>query len=330
MLCPQDARAPEDLRYTLVYNTSRLYLLDERDDRRGYYPLRRDYVLPVVCRLGESHVRLVAHEAQRPPPRQRWRTRSFHDATTLRTPLRRDYTSLPFALGLVWLLLNYVAHAVRDKRLRLREFRRLVGQAPCVYWFELMLRGLGPLLASCCLLQLVVTSVPDRFGVSYLHYGDPTVLMVVLYAYALHVISYMTLVSVFFTSETLAVLVASFAILLSFLPHIFFVHLSYPVRLICCLLPNTALQMAMDVILTFERDRERSTAPLSGERSLAQTHSGRPSYLPSRAPYARTKQPQGYAPNGGVVTQTPPRCTTRTRRFTANAWNRLVLEQCAR
>ncbi|XP_065285664.1 phospholipid-transporting ATPase ABCA3-like isoform X2 [Dermacentor albipictus] len=249
-----DDKPPEDLRYTLRYNTSRLYLLDDRDDRRGYYPLRRDYVVPLVCLLGDSHLRLTAQALGRPEPRYRWRTRSFSDNKIPRTVVHRDYSALAFQLGVVWLLLNYAADTVGDKRTRHREFRRIMGQTTFVYWFEVLLRGLGPMLASCCGLLFVVTSVPDRFGFSYLQYTDPTVLLTLLYTYALHVLTFVTLVTTFFTSETLVVLATCFAVLISFLPYLLFVEMTFPFRLICCMLPNTALQLAMDIILTFERD----------------------------------------------------------------------------
>ncbi|KAK8774826.1 hypothetical protein V5799_010642, partial [Amblyomma americanum] len=250
-----DKRPPQDFRYTLRYNTSRLYLLDDRDDRRGYYPLRRDYVVPVICLLGDAHLRLTARAHGRPEPDYRWRTRSFHDKSPSlsRVTLHRDHCTLAFELGVVWLLLNYAADTVRDKRQRLREFRRIMGQSACVYWFEVLLRGLGPLLTSCCALLYVLTNVSDRFGVSYLHYTDPTVLLILLYAYALHIFSYVTLVTAFFSSETLAVLATCIAVLVAFLPYLFYVQMSSCVRLLSCLLPNTALQLAMDLVVTFER-----------------------------------------------------------------------------
>ncbi|XP_037574343.1 uncharacterized protein LOC119456585 [Dermacentor silvarum] len=249
-----DDKPPEDLRYTLRYNTSRLYLLDDRDDRRGYYPLRRDYVVPLVCLLGDSHLRLMARALGRPDPSYLWRTRSFNDNKGPRTVVHRDYSALAFELGLVWLLLNYAADTVRDKRVRHREFRRIMGQTSFVYWFEVLLRGLGPMLASCCGLLFVVTSVPDRFGFSYLQYTDPTVLLTLMYIYALHMLTFVTLVTTFFTSETLVVLATCFAVLVSFLPYLLFVEMTFPFRLLCCVLPNTALQLAMDIIVTFERD----------------------------------------------------------------------------
>ncbi|KAH7946032.1 hypothetical protein HPB49_019233 [Dermacentor silvarum] len=244
-----DDKPPEDLRYTLRYNTSRLYLLDDRDDRRGYYPLRRDYVVPLVCLLGDSHLRLMARALGRPDPSYLWRTRSFNDNKGPRTVVHRDYSALAFELGLVWLLLNYAADTVRDKRVRHREFRRIMGQTSFV-----LLRGLGPMLASCCGLLFVVTSVPDRFGFSYLQYTDPTVLLTLMYIYALHMLTFVTLVTTFFTSETLVVLATCFAVLVSFLPYLLFVEMTFPFRLLCCVLPNTALQLAMDIIVTFERD----------------------------------------------------------------------------
>ncbi|XP_075550305.1 phospholipid-transporting ATPase ABCA3-like [Dermacentor variabilis] len=249
-----DDKPPEDLRYTLRYNTSRLYLLDDRDDRRGYYPLRRDYVVPLLCLLGDSHLRLTAQALGRPDPGYRWRTRSFSDNKSRRTVVRRDYSALAFELGVVWLLLNYAADTVGDKRTRHREFRRIMGQTTFVYWFEVLLRGLGPMLASCCGLLFVVTSVPDRFGFSYLQYTDPTVLLTLLYTYALHVLTFVTLITTFFTSETPVVLATCFAVLISFLPYLLFVEMTFPFRLLCCMLPNTALQLAMDIIVTFERD----------------------------------------------------------------------------
>ncbi|KAL1477154.1 hypothetical protein MTO96_035972 [Rhipicephalus appendiculatus] len=131
-----DDKPPEDLRYTLHYNTSRLYLLDDHDDRRGYYPLRRDYVLPLLCLLGDSHLRLTARALGRSEPRYPWRTRSFNTGRKFTIVLHRDFSALAFELGAVWLLLNYAADTVRDKRLRMREFRRIMGQTACVYWFE--------------------------------------------------------------------------------------------------------------------------------------------------------------------------------------------------
>nr|XP_037279990.1 ATP-binding cassette sub-family A member 3-like [Rhipicephalus microplus] len=249
-----DDKPPEYLRYTLRYNTSRLYLLDDHDDRRGYYPLRRDYVLPLLCLLGDSHLRLTARALGRSEPRYLWRTRSFNTGRKPMVMMHRDFSALAFELGVAWLLLNYAADTVRDKRLRMREFRRIMGQTGCVYWVEVLLRGLGPMLASCCGLLFVVTSMPDRFGFSYLQYTDPTVLLALLYTYALQMLTFVTLVTTFFTSETLVVLATCFAVLVSFLPYLLFVEMTFAVRLLCCVLPNTALQLAMDIILTFERD----------------------------------------------------------------------------
>ncbi|KAH9384113.1 hypothetical protein HPB48_026100 [Haemaphysalis longicornis] len=146
-------------------------------------------------------------EAAGPPPRQRWRTRSFHDGHDAAHAAEAATTPrCPSALGLVWLLLNYVAHAVRDKRLRLREFRRSSARRPACTGSSSCCADWARCWPPAALLQLVVTSVPDRFGVLVPPLRRPHSPMVVLYAYALHVISYMTLVSVFFTSETLAVL----------------------------------------------------------------------------------------------------------------------------
>ncbi|KAH6930502.1 hypothetical protein HPB50_014248 [Hyalomma asiaticum] len=132
-----DDKPPEELRYTLRYNTSRLYLLDDRDDRRGYYPLRRDYVIPLLCLLGDSHLRLTARALGRTEPNYLWRTRSFNTYVKPKVVLHRDYSALAFELGVVWLLLNYAADTVRDKRLRLREYRRIHGP-DC---FRLLVRG---------------------------------------------------------------------------------------------------------------------------------------------------------------------------------------------
>nr|XP_054926043.1 uncharacterized protein LOC129384563 [Dermacentor andersoni] len=279
-----DDQPPEDLRYTLRYNTSRLYLLDDRDDRRGYYPLRRDYVVPLVCLLGDSHLRLTAQALGRPDPGYRWRTRSFSNNKSPRTVVHRDYSALAFELGVVWLLLNYAADTVGDKRTRHREFRRIMGQTAFVYWFEVLLRGLGPMLASCCGLLFVVTSVPDRFGFSYLQYTDPTVLLTLLYTYALHLLTFVTLVTTFFTSETLAVLATCFAVLISFLPYLLFVEMTFPCRLLCCMLPNTAFQLAMDIIVTFERDIFRSQE-LTIPRRSSTNPSLQPLTFPSRSSF---------------------------------------------
>ncbi|KAH6930503.1 hypothetical protein HPB50_014249 [Hyalomma asiaticum] len=82
------------------------------------------------------------------------------------------------------------------------------------------------MLAACCGMLFVLTSVPDRFGFSYLQYTDPTVLLALLYAYALQMLTFVTLVTTFFTSETLVVLATCFAVLVSFLPYLLFVELT--------------------------------------------------------------------------------------------------------
>ncbi|KAM7302408.1 putative ABC transporter [Ixodes scapularis] len=251
----KDTQPPEVLNYTLRYNTSRLHLLAESDDRQGYYPLRRDYVLPPVCRLGDSHLRLVAASLGRPAPNHVWKTRSFrHLPAEKRAVVRRDYAALAFELGLVLLFVNFANDVVADKKSGQREYRKLMGQSPVAYWIGVMLRPLGPLLAASFATAYVLTSVADRYDQSYLHYTNPTLLLMVLYVYTLHMTSFMMLLTSFFSSETYVGAATCIWLVVSLMPHIFLLKMTYALRLLFCLLPNTALQVAMDVLLTFERD----------------------------------------------------------------------------
>ncbi|CAN7995980.1 unnamed protein product, partial [Ixodes pacificus] len=251
----QDTQPPEVLHYTLRYNTSRLHLLADSDDRQGYYPLRRDYVLPPVCRLGDSHLRLVATSLGRPAPNHVWKTRSFrHIPAEKRAVIRRDYAALAFELGLVLLFVNFANDVVADKKSGQREYRKLMGQSPVAYWIGVMLRPLGPLLAASFATAYVLTSVADRYDQSYLHYTNPTLLMMVLYVYTVHMTSFMMLLTSFFSSETYVGVATCIWLVVSLMPHIFLLKMTYALRLLFCLLPNTALQLAMDVLLTFERD----------------------------------------------------------------------------
>ncbi|XP_064455517.1 phospholipid-transporting ATPase ABCA3-like [Ornithodoros turicata] len=248
-----DTRPPEVLRYNLHFNTTRMYMIPNYDDKFGYYPLRREYLLPILCMIGDSQIHLVSRALGKGNSTRSWRTRSFtRNMAPHKTKLLRAYAALAFELGFTYLFINFAADVVLDKKTGRREFRRLMGQIPGVYWFEVILRALGPMLVASFATLYVVTSVADSYGASYFQYTNPTVVMSVLYMYTLQMISYMLVLIAFFSSETLVSVATCLWVLLALLPYIVFIDEGYHARLLSCLLPSSALQLAFDVMLTFE------------------------------------------------------------------------------
>lgn len=211
----------------------------------------------MLCLIGDSHLRLIAADMGGTERHRNWRTRSFQPFKADKdTNVHRDYCTLVFELGLVLLFINFATDVVRDRQTGCREFRKLNGEDPTIYWLEIVLRAMGPLLVSIFATSFVLTSVEDRYRSAYLHYTNPTVLLSVLYLYALHMTTFMLLFTVFFTSVTYVAVASCIWLIVSLLPHVFFVEMSLLQLLASCMLPNTGLQLAMDLILTFERDRK--------------------------------------------------------------------------